>query len=163
MAKTKKEKVKLIIAGARDCTDIEFINEAIVLGIKELGLEHIDEIVSGSDPGVPQAAELWAADQGYNIVTMTPKWKDIKAPGAVIKQNKWGQEYNSIAGFQRNDKMAEYGSHLIVIDLNSGNSNGLIKSMHQLNKPVYEYTPGPLEDDEFEYDFYGELHASIRL
>jgi hypothetical protein len=43
------------------------------------------------------------------------EWRDITAPGAVIKVTKQGRRYNAMAGFARNQKMADYAEALVAV------------------------------------------------
>jgi hypothetical protein len=42
-----------------------------------------------------------------------PKWDDIEAKGAVIKHRR-GRPYNALAGFWRNQEMAEYAEQAVI-------------------------------------------------
>lgn len=156
------KKIRVIVAGSRDCSDYLLVSEAIEKGMLALGLTNVDEFVHGDATGVDKTAGIWAKNNGYNVVTFPAKWNDIHAPGAVVKVNKFGKKYNVNAGFDRNREMAEYATHLIAIDLNTNGTNHMIETMKKLGKPVYQYKPSHMEDDEFdEYDFWGNLHASL--
>ena len=52
--------------------------------------------------------------------------------------NNWGKPYNKLAGFQRNEQMAEYADALIAVDGGNGTSH-MIKSMKNQEKPVFLY------------------------
>lgn len=161
MAK-KTEKNIVIIAGSRECTDYDLIGEAIQNGLKELGITSVSKFIHGAANGVDSVGGQWATDNGYNVATYPAKWKDLKAPGAIIRQNKWGQDYNVNAGFARNKEMAEVATHLIAVNLGTNGTDDMVDQMNKLGKPVYEYRPSYLEDDEFEeYDFWGKLHAAL--
>lgn len=149
---------KIVVAGSRDCSDYDLVDTAIQAGLDKLGIkiEDITEIVHGDAKGVDKTAELWAKQNGVNFIAFPAKWKNLKAKGAVIKQNKFGK-YNANAGFDRNKKMAEYADALIAVDLNTGGTNHMIKTMKETGKPVYQWEPAVLSDDEFEYDFAGGL------
>jgi hypothetical protein len=160
----KSEKVILCVAGSRTCTDYDLIGETIQKGLKEFGITNVHKVIHGAAGGVDSVAGEWATDHGYNVATYPANWKNLKAPGAVIKVNKWGQEYNVNAGFARNKEMAEVATHLIAINLGTNGTDNMVEEMTKLGKPVYEYRPSYLEDDEFEeYDFWGKLHAALRL
>ena len=146
--------MKVIVAGSRDCSDYDLVSEAITEGLEELKIE-ITELVSGGAAGVDKTGELWAKQHDVNIVTFIPKWKDIKAEGAVIKENKYGK-YNANAGFARNAEMADYADALIAIDLNTNGTNNMIKVAKEKGLKVFCYSPKPLSDEEFDYVFGSE-------
>jgi len=57
----------------------------------------------------------------------------------VVKENKYGK-YNALAGFNRNQQMAEYADVLIaIIKNNSSGTRDMIDRMNKLNKKVYVY------------------------
>lgn len=150
--------IKLIIAGSRDLKDYAVVEEAIHKGLEVLKIEKVSQVVSGHASGVDTLGEEWALKNGINIVTFPADWKDIKAPGAVIKEryNQWtkkNEKYNANAGFQRNAEMAEYADALIAVNLGTNGTDNMVKLAKQKGLLVYEYKPEPLQDDEFDYKF----------
>lgn len=150
--------IKLIIAGSRDCKDYDVVEEAIRLGIEELKLGKISQVVSGHAQGVDSLGEEWAIKNGINIVTFPADWKNLTAKGAVIKSryNPWTkkeEKYNANAGFKRNEEMADYADALIAVNLGTNGTDNMVKIARQKDLLVYEYKPQPLQDDEFDYKF----------
>lgn len=148
---------RCIVAGSRECSDLELVSEAIEQGLEALDIK-MTELVSGRCRGVDQTAEEWAQRHGVNIVSFPAAWNDLKQPNANIKSrwNKWkkrNEKYNANAGFYRNEEMANYADALIAIDLGTGGTNHMIKTTKAKGLKVHVWTPPPLSDDEFEYQF----------
>ena len=71
------------------------------------------------------------------IHSLPHDWKNIDVPIVVVKENKYGK-YNALAGFNRNQQMAEYADVLIaIIKNNSSGTRDMIERMNKLNKKVY--------------------------
>jgi hypothetical protein len=94
-----------IIAGSRSITDYEFVASTI----DRLGLS-ITEIVEGESPGVDLLARRYGEEHGIPVKKMTADWKNLDAPNAVVKLNRYGKQYNAAAGHDRNQDMAIYGA-----------------------------------------------------
>lgn len=113
-----KKQIRLIIAGTRGDYYQEFFDKTILSYVTEL-LEKYPreeiEIVSGmADSGADKYAVSFAKKWGFELKPIPAEWDNLKSPGAVIKTNSRGNQYNARAGFARNVKMAEYGTHAIV-------------------------------------------------
>lgn len=132
--------MRVIIAGDRDCDDFNFLLEAITQAKKQ-GIE-ITEVVSGAAKGGDELGEQWARMHDIPIRQFKPNWNDITVPGAKIKTNQWGKQYNALAGFVRNQEMADYGEALIALQPN-GNTNGtqdMIKRAKEKGIKIYVHT-----------------------
>jgi hypothetical protein len=86
--------LKTIIAGSRDITDIEYVEQAI----EESGFT-ITEVFSGTARGVDLLGESWALANQIPIKRYRPDW------------NKYGKQ----AGIFRNLAMITYADALIAI------------------------------------------------
>ena len=126
--------MKCIIAGSRNITDRTLIDKAI----NASGwVNEIDEVVSGKASGVDTLGEMWADTHNITIKSFPADWKNIDVPIVVVKENKYGK-YNALAGFNRNQQMAEYADALIaIIKNNSSGTRDMIERMNKLNKKVY--------------------------
>ena len=113
--------MKVIIAGSRHITDYQLVSQVISNTLAKYNIQ-ITEIVSGCAAGVDSLGEQWALENGIKVEPFEADWDDITVPNALIRTNKWGKEYNAKAGYQRNERMAEYGDVLIAIW--DGKSNG---------------------------------------
>jgi len=149
--------MKIIVAGSRDCTDRNLIFDTITEGIKELGKPSV--IIAGGCRGVDKIAVEYAKEYGINYTEYPADWNDIKCEGANIKErvNPWTKKkerYNSMAGFQRNKRMAIDGDALICINIGStpGTKN-MVQLAKDYNLKIYEYCPQPLNAGDFDIDF----------
>ena len=125
--------MKVIVAGSRSIIDYNIVYKAIM----EAKIEKITEIVSGTAKGVDQMGERWAKENNIPIKKFPANWKNLEAPGAVIKRGPYG-EYNVKAGFDRNKQMAEYAEALIcIIQNNSSGSASMIKLAEEHGLQVF--------------------------
>jgi hypothetical protein len=91
--------IKLIIAGGRDIDEYGFVEATInFLGIAD----QIEEVVSGLASGIDSSGVRWGNEHGVLI-----------KPFGVSKED-WATLGKS-AGPIRNDRMAQYGTHLLLI------------------------------------------------
>lgn len=126
--------MKVIIAGSRGVTDLAQIYDAVVASKFD-----VTEVVSGTAKGVDKLGEVYASQTLIPVKRFPAQWKDLEVPGAVIKQGQYGP-YNALAGFHRNQRMAEYADALIAVW--NGTSNGtkhMIEYMYKCEKPVFVY------------------------
>ncbi|HWQ66401.1 MAG TPA: SLOG family protein [Methanospirillum sp.] len=99
---------KLIISGIRTCTRKETVFAEISKFASEIG--GVDEIVAGGSTGVDLYAKMYAESKEIKYKEFTPNWQD---------------DLNA-AGMVRDARMAEYGTHLLVL------TNGLSKESKNL-------------------------------
>lgn len=140
--------MKVIIAGDRDINenDARLISDAV----KCSGFK-ITEVVSGCAKGGDALGELWANYHKVKIARFKADWKNITIPGASVKHGQYGP-YNAKAGFDRNQKMADYADALIALQPNgpSAGTQDMIKRANAKGIPVYIYPP-PV-DNSPDYD-----------
>lgn len=150
--------MKIIIAGSREVTDFNLIKDAMDQAAKKFKKKPL-EIVSGGARGVDKLGEKWAEENGVNCVVFEADWGNIKGDNVFLKKKinpytKKEEFYNANAGFERNQKMAEYADALVAINLGTPGTNDMINRMKKLGKKVYEWSGmEPLQDDEFEVNF----------
>lgn len=150
--------MRVIVAGSRDVTDYTLVCDAVEQGQKKLKIK-IKEVVSGGARGVDKLGEKWAEENGVNSTVFEANWNNIKGENVFLKKKinpytKREEFYNANAGFERNQKMAEYADCLIAVNLGTPGTEDMIKRMKKLGKPVFEWSGiGVLEDDEFEVNF----------
>lgn len=112
-------KIKVIIAGSRSFKDYKFLK----LKLDSLLSEYSEvEIVSGECRGADKLGEQYGRTNSWTIKPFPAKWGDLTATPCKIKTKNTGQHYNCLAGFNRNEQMAEYSDVLIAFRKN--NSNG---------------------------------------
>ena len=111
--------MKVIIAGSRTITNIKAVTEAI----KESGFD-ITEGVCGEARGVDECGKQYCIVNNIPWRGFPANWTDWSGlpPNKVrLKRNAKGM-YNSLAGINRNQKMADYAEALVAIV--SGKSPG---------------------------------------
>lgn len=142
--------MKVVISGSRNCTDEDLIEEAILLGIKELGITPT-VFFHGDAAGVDKISGKICERLGYTVVKYPAKWKDIKGkPSSEIKSNNYGK-YWVKAGFHRNQVMVDNADALIAISLGTGGTEDCINRAKKAGLKVYVYSPE--EEECFGFDF----------
>jgi len=129
---------KLIVAGGRDFKD----EERMITTLNGLAdVEFADKslsIVSGMAKGADLLAWNFAQEFDIERYAFRANWDDLTAPGAVIKQSRWGYEYNANAGFDRNHAMGDYADGLLAFwDGQSSGTKDMIDYMRGLKKYVH--------------------------
>ena len=83
--------------------------------------------------------EKYAAEEKIPVKVFIPLWKEIEAPGAIVKTNAYGK-YNAKAGIDRNEQMGDYAEALIAVwDGYSRGTKHMIGYMKGLGKEVFVY------------------------
>lgn len=140
------KEVAITVTGTKACKNYDMVELAINQGIEKLNIKPT-KIIHGDTVGVEKLSGDYAKNHGINCEKMLPKWKDIKdIPPDNIKTGKYGK-YNSKAAFERNEKMIAKSSAVIVIDLGTCESQGIIKLANKYNIPVYSYEPEETNHD----------------
>jgi hypothetical protein len=96
--------MKVLVFGGRNYRD-----EKSAFAALDVAHSHqpITLIIAGGASGADTLAERWADARGVPKVIMPARWQDLDAPGAVIKVNSYGKQYNVNAGFDRNQAMLD--------------------------------------------------------
>jgi hypothetical protein len=152
--KNSSDEVRLIIAGSRTIKDYKVVKKAIAKGLKELKLSVSDivEVVSGHAGGVDRLGEQWGHENEIEVKIFEAEWDNVDRAGAKIATNKWGKEYDKMAGLHRNTIMADHGTHLIAINEGTNGTDHMVKTMKELNKPYFEEKIGE-SDEKYDYSF----------
>jgi len=132
--------MKVIVAGSRNITNLSLLTKVMSKIINEYKIQ-VDEVVSGGAKGVDTLGEKWAEANGISIQSFPARWDDLSIKDAMIRKNKFGRLYNVLAGFQRNEKMAEYADVLIAFW--NGYSNGtadMVQRAKKHNLKVFVFT-----------------------
>lgn len=133
--------MKVIIAGSRSLKSPALIQKAVDFsGFRDT----IEEVVSGCAPGIDTLAIGWALKQGITIKKMPADWNKIDGiPPAQIGINKAGKKYNKLAGYDRNQAMADYagktGGLIAIWDGESGGTVDMIDRAHKIGMKVSVY------------------------
>lgn len=144
--------MRVIIAGDRECSDIDLVEKAI----SQSGFE-ITEVVSGGARGADKMGELWARANDVPIKIFKAEWYNIKAKDARVKerQNPWTkrmEKYNANAGFSRNQQMADYADALIALqpDGPTDGTQDMIRRAKANDLKIHIYEK-PEEDYEYQF------------
>ncbi len=141
--------MKTIICGPRDLKDYKLVCDAIeASGFK------ITEVVSGAATGADTLGEKWAAEHAIPFKQFPARWNALTQPGAVVKTNNWGKEYNANAGFYRNEEMAKYAEACIAVQ-DVGDTPGtahMIKTAEAASLKVYVHKKKK-DPSDYVYDF----------
>lgn len=124
--------VRIIVAGSRGYNDRRYFFEYMD-GFHEDMVElypgkKILYISGGAPTGADALMIVWCESRGHAYVVVNADWKNLEAPGAVIKINKRGAPYNAKAGMDRNEEMAKIATDIIVWwDLVSVGTRNMVK------------------------------------
>lgn len=106
--------MRIIIAGSRDFLNypiLKYLVNKMVSNLKKQDYDVSDiTIISGNAPGADTLGEQYAKEKGYNIEIKPADWNNLNVTPCIIKKNKFGKEYNAVAGHARNEQMAVYAS-----------------------------------------------------
>lgn len=134
--------MRVIIAGSRSIFNYGAVSKAI----EDSGFE-VTEVVSGGARGVDRAGAVWGIQNGVKVTPFDAEWDNVDAPGAVIKRrHEDGKPYNARAGFDRNQRMADYtgseGSLVLVWDGRSGGAADMRRRARKAGMRIYEVVIG---------------------
>ncbi len=102
---------KVIIAGGRDFDNyeklVEFCNKVLIN-------KNDIEVVCGMAGGADLLGKRYAIEKGLKVNEFPADWNNIDVEPCVIKTNKNGNKYNTLAGHNRNKLMAENAEALMA-------------------------------------------------
>lgn len=129
--------MKVIIAGGRyykfQQADKDFLDEQW----KKLP---ITEVVCGHAPGADTEGYDWAHEREIPIVSYPARWERWGVDGAVIGVRANGMKYNKLAGFWRNQEMADYADALIAFPGGTGTAD-MIERATKKGLVIIPYPP----------------------
>jgi hypothetical protein len=112
--------VKVIIAGSRSINSYALVEKTVAAS----GFT-ITEVVSGGARGVDQLGAMWARRNHVRCITMPAAWMTLDG------------ERNMKAGFERNERMADYADALIAVwDGVSKGTQHMMQCMGKRAKPI---------------------------
>jgi len=109
--------MRLVVTGGRELTDADLVERALSAVHRKHGIRLLIEggQISGDRKnkwdrwGADWLCRQWAEANGIEVLTFEAQWKDITAPGAVIREDRIGLPYNANAGPARNQRMIDEG------------------------------------------------------
>lgn len=132
--------MKIIICGSRNITDIKYVNRAM----RDSGFDKkITCLLSGHAKGVDTLGERWRNEQNVTrqkpieLKIFIPDWENLKAPGAKIKVNDFGKEYNCVAGFDRNQLMVDEADAVLAITTGTNGTEDCVERAKKKCIPIY--------------------------
>jgi len=100
-------------------------------------LKQITCIVSGGSNGADKLAEKWADDNNIPKKIYLAEWNNLDVEHCQIKYNKYGNAYNCLAGYNRNEDIIKNSDRVLAFWDNS--SKGTLHSINlakKYNKPI---------------------------
>lgn len=92
---------KVIVAGSRQFSDYKYLKTQLNTLFNEPVI-----IVSGRANGADKLGEQFAAEKGFAVELHPANWEDFSEP-CEKKINRYGKEYNVLAGYKRNEDMLQ--------------------------------------------------------
>jgi len=87
--------MKVAVIGSRTFNDYKRLKRI-------LDLYPISKIISGNASGADTLGEKYADKKGIKKDIYPAKWDDLTTEPCIIKTNKYGKQYNALAGHNRN-------------------------------------------------------------
>jgi hypothetical protein len=109
----RKFKNVVVVFGSRKFNDQETFEACLDGFIRDWSLTPENTVfVSGmAYDGPDKLIVVFAKAKGWRWSEFPADWDNIDVPGARIKTNAKGKQYNALAGFMRNQDMANVSSH----------------------------------------------------
>lgn len=126
--------MKTIISGSREIEDYAIVK----IAIESSGFD-ISEIASGHARGVDSLAEQYAKLNKIPVKLFPAEWDDLDVEPCSVKTNKFGKKYNALAGFNRNEQMANYADALIAVFNGSPGTRNMIELATKRGLKVFVY------------------------
>ena len=97
-------KSKVAVIGSRNFNDYEKVKSVLE---QALYYSHFEAIVSGGARGADSLGARFAKERGLDLIEFQADWDNLNVYPCKIKTNKKGKQYNSLAGFIRNQKIID--------------------------------------------------------
>jgi hypothetical protein len=109
--------VKVLVTGGRTYFDRAHVFQTLNRIHREEG--PITLLIHGAAAGADEQGKVWAQTFQIPQSPYPAAWRDLTAPGAVIKENRHGK-YNARAGTDRNQRMLDEGKPDLVVAFPGG-------------------------------------------
>ena len=124
--------MKIAIIGSRGFNDYPLLCK-LMKKIKS----PISEIVSGGARGADSLGARYAKENDIPLKVFEAQWDDIEAEGALVKQNRQGNLYNSLAGFWRNKDIVDRAEMVVAFwDEKSKGTENSVQRARAKKKPL---------------------------
>lgn len=129
----RKFKNVVVVFGSRKFRDKETFSACLTGFIVDNNFRPDDTVfVSGMADGPDKLIIEWCKENGWRWSEFPAAWDDLTVPGARIKKNAAGHEYNALAGFTRNQEMANVSNYgLGFWDGHSPGTQDMITRCHE--------------------------------
>lgn len=133
--------LKIIFAGGRDFTSYDAVFEIIHFLIAKniITDEHSFICISGTAKGADTIFAEVLSQSNVQIDEYPAEWDNLNAEPCVVGVNKFGKNYNRLAGHNRNALMAKNADMLVCVYNGSKGTKNMIDIMKKLNKPTYVF------------------------
>lgn len=128
--------MKTIICGSRSILDIKLIESAI----KESNI-YITEVICGEAKGADKLGKEWAIKNNIPVISFPANWYNLDIEPKIIRYDRYNQQYNLLAGYNRNKQMLEYikpnGAVIAIWAKNSHGTKNMIEIAQKAGIKVY--------------------------
>lgn len=84
-------------------------------------------VLSGKARGVDTLGEEWARARNIPVEDYPANWDDVEAEGAIVRTRPDGSRYNLVAGFWRNEEMAQNADALVAVVTGSSGTADMVR------------------------------------
>ena len=124
--------MKVAIIGSRGFDDYDLLCK-LIGKIKK----PISEIVSGGARGADSLGARYAKENDIPLKVFEAQWDDIEAEGALVRKNRYGNLYNSLAGFWRNKDIVDRAEMVVAFwDEKSKGTENSVQRARARKKPL---------------------------
>jgi hypothetical protein len=107
-------KKRAIISGGRTLNIYNY--PKMIIWLKQILIEYsIGVVLTGDASGADETSADLATKMGIELEHYPAKWKDLEVLPCSVRINKRGEKYNSLAGFIRNEQMANAKPDVCII------------------------------------------------
>lgn len=107
-----KYDVRIIVAGSRNFNNWQRFNKVMEKLIIKFHHEKLLFISGAAVSGPDRMMIEYCKQSGLDYTEIPAKWDDVEASVVKVKYNIHGKPYNALAGFARNQEMADIATHL---------------------------------------------------
>ena len=105
-------KTVIVVSGRRALQDYELVCKEMDKFLEQIGAEKY-LIVEGGADGADRLCSDYAKERGIDTVREKADWFDFTPP-FLKRKNRYGKEYNALAGLKRNSSMLEKADYVIA-------------------------------------------------
>lgn len=104
---------RVLISGSRSWFTPTLAYRIVSRLVNRYGRENLT-IVHGAGTGIDQAFNDAAVAGGVTVERFPADWDNLNVPGALIRRNKAGKEFNANAGPRRNQAMIDTQPNIMI-------------------------------------------------